>query len=152
MPTILLLLIAFLTHIGSTTDSNAIKTFIVEGPSMSPTYVQGQKIKVDENYYKIHPVKRGDIIIFNANNSKMLLKRVIGLPGEKIKIERDKVYINDAISEQYNLKDNVLDSREMTMSSDEYFVIGDNYNNSLDSRLPKIGPVKLIDIVGKVIE
>ena len=131
-----------------------IKTSMV-GSSMEPVIYSGQNVLINRVAYNMASPKRGDIIVFKPNgnkNSHLYIKRVIGLPGETVQIMNGKVYINGSV-----LKDDVAtDSKEagiaaseITLNTDEYFVLGDNRTNSEDSRSANIGNVKTSMIEGK---
>ena len=100
--------------------------------------------------------KRGDIVSLNYADTKYLIKRVIGLPGEYVEIKDNKVYIGDKILKEYYLKD--VEMKDFTLNDlgydvipkDKYLVLGDNRGNSLDSRDKKVGLIDRKDIVGKV--
>ncbi len=126
-----------------------IRTFVatpvrVDGKSMDPTLSNNEILmlnKFDKTY------KRFDIIVFNYNSSK-LVKRIIGLPGDKIEYIDDKLYINgEEIKEPYKRKkmDNYTSD---VVPNNMYFVMGDNRGNSLDSRY--IGSIRKEDIEGTV--
>ena len=127
------------------------------GQSMDATLSGGDVILLNKLAYGFGGPGRNDVIAFKPNgseNSHSYIRRVIGLPGETIQIKDGMIYINDAVY----LED--VDYQEMeaagiaadpiTLGTDEYFVLGDNRNNSEDSRFADIGNVKLDDIEGKV--
>lgn len=128
----------------------------VVGNSMEPTLSNGEVLLIDKLTTNFLKLKRGDIISFYFEDTKYLVKRVIGLPGEKVEIKDNKIYINGEIIDDYidNIKmDNfTLDDIGYTKIPDGmYFVLGDNRGNSLDSRDYRVGLIKKEDIVGKKI-
>ena len=131
-----------------------IKTYIatpvlVDGSSMSPTLSDNQFIILSRSTKKID---RNDIVVFDYEDSK-LIKRVIGLPGESIKYENGILYINDreyedkfsSITEDFELSEFGIKK----IPENSYFLLGDNRNNSIDSRV--IGPVNISNINGETI-
>src|SRR3989338_5565378 len=120
--------------------------YVVNGASMVPTFYDWHYLIVDKLIYDIYPPERGDIIVFKLpqDPSRSLIKRVIGLPGEEVKIEDSKITIFNSenkdglvLSEPYlDPKDVVRgDQLEITLGEGEYFVLGDNRRASADSRL-----------------
>jgi len=131
-----------------------IEPYIVPTPSMTPTLLVSDKVIVYKLEYKIKHVKRGDIIaFFSPLEKKNLVKRVIGLENEEITLKRNgDVLINDKIISEPYLPDNISASYEdktYIIGKNEIFVMGDNRNNSADSRV--FGPLSLDNVFGKVI-
>ncbi len=129
--------------------------FIVSGASMDPTFADGQYIIVDQLTYKFNNATRGDVIIFRyaGDTSKFFIKRIIGLPGETVKIAGNEIFIKkvgatefEKLDEQDITKDFSF-TAEWTLLPDELFVMGDNRKNSLDSRY--FGPIKKDTIIGR---
>ncbi|OLA05142.1 MAG: signal peptidase I [Eubacterium sp. 38_16] len=116
-------------------------------------YFMGQKKKTD---YRFGSPKRLDAVILeleNGSTTHYSVKRVIGLPGETVKIENGKIYINNkelkGFSEEEILSAG-LAAYDVALEDDEYFVMGDNCNNSEDSRVSNIGNIKRSQFVGKI--
>lgn len=129
--------------------------FVVSGASMEPTFHNGEYLIVDQLSYKLNNPERGDVIVFKYPiiPSRFFIKRIIGLPGEVVKIEGQEVYIKEVGSEEFKLleekyiefpKDTFSESK---LDDNEYFVMGDNRLASLDSRV--WGPLNENFIVGK---
>ena len=129
--------------------------FLVSGPSMEPTFNNNDYLIVDEISYRFEKPKRGEVIIFNQpTEKKYLIKRIIGLPGETVEIDTDKITIknsdnpNGFVLDQSFLKYNSPDKKmTVTLDSDHYFVMGDNRPVSYDSRY--FGPLAAKEIVGR---
>ncbi len=127
----------------------------VVGPSMNPTLDEGNLVLISKLNYKIFKVKRGDIIVFEYDGMKNLIKRVIGIPGDKIEYKNNKLYINDEYYVENYLKNVVTDDFSTGSLGNEiipdnhYLVLGDNRENSMDSR--DIGLISKKDIIGKVV-
>lgn len=127
----------------------------VVGVSMEPTLYNGQQIFVNRFLYQLSTPKQGDVVIFLPNgneNAHYYVKRVVGVPGDKIRIEDGVMYVNGLESEWIHEKilEPGIAANEFTLQSGEYFCIGDNPNNSEDSRSANVGPVNETDIIGKV--
>jgi signal peptidase I len=129
--------------------------FIVSGDSMLPTFETGQYLIVDQVSYRVGDPDRGDVVIFRYPNdeTKFFIKRVIGLPGERIVVEDSRVTVyGDEHPEGYTLEEPYIyytrsDMIDVTLEDDEYFVLGDNRFSSSDSRI--WGPLKADLIVGR---
>lgn len=119
--------------------------FIVQGSSMSPTFESGDYLVIDEISYKTRAPKRGEVIVFKypLDASKFFIKRIIGLPGENIRIEDNKIFIKKDGGQEQKLEEKYFKTPELTLAGNknkwslgrnEYFVLGDNRANSSDSR------------------
>ena len=135
--------------------SIGMRTSVI-GVSMEPGLYNGQEILINHFIYKLVSPKRGDVIVFLPNgnqNTHYYVKRVVGLPGETVQIQNEALYINGVLAEEDGSYDKIADAgiaeNEITLGSDEYFVLGDNRNSSEDSRSGNIGPVKRENITGK---
>lgn len=130
----------------------------VDGSSMYPTLEDGDNLWVDKLAYRIGDPKRFDVIIFDYDINTTYVKRIIGLPGETVRIDQaGNIYINDIILEEdYGYepiepnKIGIADT-PIHLGDDEYFVLGDNRNNSRDSRWSDVGNITRDEIVGKVV-
>lgn len=113
----------------------------VSGQSMSPT-LSGTEIMM---LNRLGEIDRYDIVVIEKGDEK-IIKRVYGMPGEKIQVLDNKIYINDQeITDNYG-DGSTSDTEAITLGKDEYFVLGDNREDSLDSRL--LGPIKEGKIMG----
>ena len=126
------------------------------GDSMKPILRNGDVVLVNRIVYNASRPKRGDIIVFKPKgneNSHYYIKRIIGLPGETVEIIENHVYINgEKLKEDYkttDINDVGIVSEKMQLASDEYFVLGDDRENSEDSRNADVGNVKRGYIYGK---
>ena len=136
-----------------------IQPFFVKGASMEPSFFEHEYLIIDEISYRFGEPRRGDIVVFKypKDPSQYFIKRIIGLPGEKIEIADNKVYIHPSknqpkfiLDESAYLNESVrtLGNKIWTLGADEYYVLGDNRESSLDSR--SFGPVFRELVVGKV--
>jgi signal peptidase I len=141
--TMLLIAIAFLVV------NALIGRFRIEQVSMQPNLHEGEYVIVDKISYLFRQPARGEIVVLKRASEADLIKRVIGLPGETIQVSNGQIQINgQPIPEPY-LKDPRInqDTAPLTVPADRVFVMGDNRNNSSDSR--SFGPVPITDIVGR---
>ncbi len=127
----------------------------VVGVSMTPTLYNSQQIFVNRLTYTFTSPKVGDVVIFLPNgneNSHYYVKRVLAVAGDTVHIVGGVLYVNGEESEWITEKilDAGIAANEFVLESGEYFCLGDNVNNSEDSRSANIGPVKETDIIGKV--
>ncbi len=135
-----------------------IQPFYVKGASMEPNFLDHEYLIVDQISYRFRDIQRGDVVVFRypKDPREFFIKRVIGLPGETVIIRNNKVYIynsqnteGEAIHESY-LPEEIENIGNVTqkIDKDEYFLMGDNRSESLDSRV--FGPVNRKNIVGRV--
>lgn len=128
-----------------------IQSSIVEGSSMLPGLENNQRLIVVKAVYHFRDPQRGDIIIIHppVAPDKQWVKRVIGLPGDTVEIKNHTVYVNNvALKEPYIKEAPNYTYGPFQVPAGQYFVLGDNRNNSTDSRV--IGPVPKANIVGEV--
>lgn len=139
-----------ITFVGQRTE--------VDGASMEPTLYNGDNLIVDKISYRFRDPQRFDIIVFpfRYEEDTYYIKRIIGLPGETVQIDgAGNIYINgEILQENYGKEiikaDNIgIASEPVVLGTDEYFVMGDNRNNSTDSRTELVGNIKRADIVGR---
>ncbi|MCI8736750.1 MAG: signal peptidase I [Lachnospiraceae bacterium] len=128
----------------------------VQGSSMEPTLQNADNLIVDKISYRVREPQRFDIIVFpfQFEEDTYYIKRIIGMPGEKVRIDWDgTVYIDgEALEEGYGLEviqDPGRAVDEIELGEDEYFVLGDNRNNSTDSRAELVGNIHKDDIIGR---
>lgn len=137
------------------------KPFYVKGASMEPNFYDNEYLIINEVDYRFREPLRGDIVVlrFPRDPKQFFIKRVIGLPKEKIDVENGNVIIYNSehpdgfvLHEDAYLRSDVLTfgDQEVTLGADEYFVLGDNRPASLDSRSSILGPVHRSEIVGRV--
>lgn len=128
---------------------------LVDGASMFPTLHDGDRLIVNKLEYRLKDPQFKDIIILEYNTKDVhveFVKRIIGMPGDTVAIQDSVVYVNGRpIEEEYINKEMYPDYREVTVPKGAYFVLGDNRNNSKDSRYEDVGFVKEDEIVGKVV-
>lgn len=138
-----------------------ITSFVLEkttmaGPSMEGTLLEGEKIIINKLAYQLQSPKRFDVIVFQQNGKEHQfynIKRVIGLPNETIQIIAGEVYIDgEKLEEKFEVErimNGGIANEEIALDEGEYFVLGDNRNNSEDSRFANVGAIIKEDIIGK---
>lgn len=116
----------------------------IKGASMEPNFHDGEFLLTDKVTYRFGEPKRGDVVVFKAppDESNEFIKRIIAVPGERVKIEGGRVYINGQMLEeeyldpalQTNSGSVLAEGQEYTIPAEQYVMLGDNRNHSLDSR------------------
>ena len=129
-----------------------IQPFYVEGASMEPSFQSHEYLIIDEITYRFQEPARGDVVVlrYPRDPQQYFIKRIIGLPGERIKITDGTVFINgEQLQESYLSQEYATSYTmdELTLAPMEFFVMGDNRANSLDSR--SFGPLSRNNIVGR---
>lgn len=137
-----------ITYVGQRTQ--------VSGSSMETTLSDGDNLLVDKITYRFSEPKRFDIIVFpfQYDTDTYYIKRIIGMPGETVQMDYDgNIYINGSLLEESYGREVIQNpgraAEPITLGKDEYFVMGDNRNNSSDSRDPSVGNIHRKDIIGR---
>jgi len=130
---------------------------IYNGNSMHPTIENENTVLINKMAYALTMPKRYDVVAFKKSgiqSNKVYIKRIIGVPGDTIQIKDRQIYINGTLLSDDKYNNNILTpgiaANELTLKDNEYFLLGDNRNNSEDSRFANIGLVKKEDIIGTV--
>ncbi|MCR4650851.1 MAG: signal peptidase I [Lachnospiraceae bacterium] len=130
----------------------------VIGSSMESTLSDGENLWVNKIGYRFNDPQRFDIVVFpyRYKEKTYYIKRIIGLPGETIRIDDDgNIYINDELLNESYGREVIADpgraAKTIHLGDDEYFVMGDNRNNSSDSRKPDVGNLKRSEIIGRAV-
>lgn len=128
----------------------------VQGHSMEPTLSTEDNLIVDKLSYRFHDPERFDIIVFPflEEEETFYIKRIIGLPGETVQIDEEgNIYVDGEVLEEYYGKEVIANPgrayEPVELGEEEYFVLGDNRNNSLDGRDPSVGNIKRENIIGR---
>ena len=151
--------------VGALVVALVVKTFLfqafyIPSASMEPTLEKGDRVLVNKLSYDLHDINRGDIVVFELPPDKVgpdgikdLIKRVVGLPGEVIETIDGVVHIDgEPLEESYLPEGTRTDSPPIdrqTVPEGHLFVLGDNRDNSADSRFPNRGPIPVDDVVGR---
>ncbi|MEN6389053.1 MAG: signal peptidase I [Syntrophomonas sp.] len=140
--------------LGCNSGIGSTQKMSMGGDSMAPTFTNGEKITVDSRAYGSSQPQRGDIIAYKDESGVVMIKRVIGLPGEQIEIKDGKVYVNgNEITENYLNKQNSTEASGTSIwkiPDKNVFVMGDNRQSSKDSRVS--GSIPYDRILGKVMK
>ena len=137
----------FVQYVGQRTHVN--------GDSMNATLEDGDNLIVDKISYRFTDPDRFDIIVFpyRYQEKTYYIKRIIGMPGETVQVKDGEIYIDGEVLEETYGKEVMkyagVASDPITLGEDEYFVLGDNRNNSSDSRDPSVGNIEKDQIIGK---
>lgn len=132
------------------------QTITITGPSMGETLSDGDVVAVNKFVYKLHKVERYDVIAYKqvGNDSYYEVKRVVGLPGENIQIRDGRIYVDGEQLTGIYFDEKILTAGVaadgVTLGDGEYFVLGDNVNNSEDSRYTNVGNISSSEIIGRV--
>lgn len=129
----------------------------IKGDSMEPNFHNGQYLLTDKISYRLGEPTRGDVVVFRAppDYRDEFIKRIIALPGDKVKVEGGKIYVNNRLLEESYIPNDFVtrsaqfsqEGREITVPEGEFFVVGDNRDHSLDSRV--FGTVEKQYITGR---
>ena len=134
-----------------------LQPFLVNGASMEPNFKNGDYLLVDELTYRLREPKRGEVVVFKypGDESTYYIKRIIGLPGERVKLDGAEITVyNDSNEEGLKINENYLNdqvqyiAKDYTLKDDEFFVLGDNRSYSFDSR--SWGPLIDKELIGLV--
>jgi len=131
-----------------------VELYMVEGPSMRPTLVNGERLVVNKFIYRLKQPEKGDIVVFRypRDPSRDFIKRVIGVAGDTIEVKDGKVFLNgQLLNESYILERTRGSYPAATIPEGHIFVMGDNRNNSEDSRFRDVGFVSLEMLKGKAV-
>jgi len=129
----------------------------IKGASMEPNFHDGEYILTDKVSYRLGNPNRGDVIVFKAPpaDKDEFIKRIVGLPGETVRIEQGKLYVDDRVIEEKYIEEKAVtrsgqfakENKTITIPADSYFVLGDNRDHSLDSR--SLGLISRDKITGR---
>lgn len=138
-----------------------VQPFYVKGASMEPNFVDHDYLLIDEISYRFYEPTRGDVIVFRypRDRKQFFIKRIVGLPGERVQIKNGQVFVGPVNSEVKQLEETYLpagvvtqgrseEQGEVNLQAGQYYVLGDNRPASLDSRA--FGPVATGDIIGRI--
>ena len=152
----LILYVAGVVLLSIVLNKFVIQKVEVDGPSMNTTLKTGQQLMVQKVSYHFTDPKRGDIVVFQPpgyEDDTLYIKRVIGVPGDRVQIIDGYIYLNGEKYDDPQWTEEILDpgiaEEEVTVGEGEYFVVGDNRNDSTDSR--EFGAVEKSRIMGEAV-
>ncbi len=131
-----------------------VELYVVDGPSMRPTLESEERLVVNKFIYRFRPPEKGEVLVFQypRDPSRDFIKRVIATPGDTIEIREGRVLVNDQLlTEDYILEKTRSEYPKSTVPEGRIFVMGDNRNNSEDSRFADVGFVPYDLIKGKAL-
>lgn len=126
-----------------------VQPFYVKGASMEPNFEDHEYLVIDEISYRLRAPERGEVVVFRypRNPKEFFIKRIIGLPGDLVKISGGQVLVNGKVLNEPYIERTTTGEHDVTLGADEYFLMGDNRPSSLDSRI--FGPVKKEFLIGR---
>ena len=131
-----------------------VELYVVDGPSMRPTLESEERLVVNKFIYRFRPPEKGEVLVFQypRDPRRDFIKRVIATPGDTVEIREGRVLVNDQIlTEDYILEKTRSEYPKSTVPEGRIFVMGDNRNNSEDSRFADVGFVPYDLIKGKAL-
>lgn len=131
-----------------------VELYMVEGPSMRPTLVNGERLVVNKFIYRFKHPEHGDVLVFRypKDPSRDFIKRVIAVPGDTVEVKEGRVFVNGQLMDEKYILERTRGSYPLsTVPEGHIFVMGDNRNNSEDSRFKDVGFVPYELIKGKAI-
>ena len=133
------------------------QTLTVRGESLEETFHDGDVVLVNKILYRVQDPKQFDMVVFKGNNSEenhYFIKRIVAVPGDKVLIKDGVLLVNGKELKNFpafsEIKTPGLAKEEIVLAEGEYFVMGDNCNNSEDSRVASVGNIKRENLIGKV--
>lgn len=129
-----------------------VEVFLVQGQSMLPTLQDRERLIVSKVQYYYREPERGEIVVFKATDQRDFIKRVIGTAGDEVRVDIDGVYVNgERLKEPYVLEKAREPFGPVVVPEGAIFAMGDNRNNSMDSRHPSVGFISLERLKGKAV-
>jgi signal peptidase I len=129
-----------------------VEVFLVQGESMMPTMQNHERLLVSKVQYYFRDPVHGEIVVFKATDERDFIKRVIAVAGDEVRVDKEGVYVNGEKLDEPYIAELARDTfGPVTVPEDTIFVMGDNRNNSMDSRHPGVGAVSLERLKGKAV-